>query len=220
MINDKQIEEALKNIAELKSAVNNKLTDLRPALINKSFAKSILINNIFFTIVTIISIVGTKKYGSISNAPIFYLLSIISLITVSVIYLVYKKLKAIETSQENALGNLIRHKAFYKLYINCLFSFFTAFIIYLGLKYKFDGLVNTSWLLLPLLLFAYGVDLILSGNAIFLKEMVIAGYLVIILASITLFLFNGSILIWSMVTVTIVLFIMYFSILAAIKRKE
>lgn len=220
MINDKQIEEALKNIADLKTAVNNNLADIKPSLMNKRFLNAILINDIIFSIATIITIIATFKFGSILNAPLVYQVSTVAFIIIAFIYIYTQKMSALRTSKENSFRNLLKHRAFNKLYVNMLITFFTAFILYMGICFQFDGIVNVTWTLLPLLVIAYGICVILSGNALYIKELALSGYGIIILAIVTFFLYRSSVLLWTMIDITIILYILYFALKASIKRSK
>lgn len=220
MINEKQIEEALKNISELKTAMNNNIADIEPSLVNKSFAKSILINNLLFSIATIITFIATNKYETLLKAPIIYKVITIFFIVFSVIYIFIHKMNALKNSTENSFQNLLKHKAFNKLYINISISFFTAFILFFAIRFQFEGMVNTNWTLLPLLILAYGINVSICGNAIFNKELTISGYLIIAVSLITFFLYKRSIILWTMVDITIILYILYFAIIASIKRSK
>lgn len=220
MINDKQIEEALKNIADLKTAVNNNLADISPALINKNFAKSILICDLIFTVSTLITLIATYKYETLLKAPMIYRASAIIFGIIAFVYIFTHKMKALRTSKENSLRNLLKHKAFNKLYINILVSFFVAFMLFLAIRVQFDGMVNTNWTLLPLLILSYGVSVIFSGKALFVKELTIVGYLIILLSLTTFFLYKSSALLWTMVDITIILYLIYFAIMASLKRSK
>jgi hypothetical protein len=220
MIKDKQIEEALKNIADLKEALNNNLADISPAIVNKSFAKSLLINNLLFTFATIITFIATYKYGTILKAPIIYGASTTVIVIVALVYIFTRKIKALKTSKENSLRKLLKHKAFSRLYFNVLVSIFVALVLFLAIQFQFDGMVNTNWTLLPLLILSYGVSVIISGNALFIKELSISGYFIIILSLITFFLYRGSALLWTLIDLTIIFYILYFAIKASLKRSN
>ncbi len=220
MIDDKQIEEALRNIADLKTAVNNNLADISSAFVTKSFARSILINDLLFTIATIITFIATYKYGTILKAPTIYGASTIVFVIIALVYIFTHKLMALKASKENSFRNLLKHKAFNKLYLNVLVSFFVAFMLFLAIRLQFDGMVNTNWTLLPLLVLAYGVSVIISGKALFIKGLSIAGYLIILLSLTTFFLFRSSAILWTMVDLTIIFYILYFAIRASLKRSK
>jgi hypothetical protein len=81
-------------------------------------------------------------------------------------------------------------------------------------------MVNTNWTLLPLLILSYGVSVIISGNALFIKELSISGYFIIILSLITFFLYRGSALLWTLIDLTIIFYILYFAIKASLKRSN
>jgi hypothetical protein len=220
MIDKKQIEEALKNIAELKSAVNNNLEGLRPSFISKQFIHSILICSILFTVATGITAVTIYKFGSATLATPIYRGLIIFFAALAFAYIVAMKFKALKSNESESFKSLMKHKAFSKLYINILYTLIIAFLSFLAIQYRFEGMLSTSWTLLPILVIAYGVCVIMSGSALAIKEMSASGYAITILGLITFFCFEGSILLWSMIDVTLILYALYFSLSISLKRSR
>ncbi|MBK5201708.1 MAG: hypothetical protein JJE21_09315 [Spirochaetaceae bacterium] len=216
MIDNKQIEDALKNISELKKALNNNLESLKSAFISKPFVNAILGALILFSLSTILCIICYAIYGSISAAPVIFKYAIITFSILSFIYIGYKKITIIKDIDGQSIRKLYKNKAFSHLYLNVSIILFTTFALFLILLHKFDA----PWLLLPLLVIAYGACLIISANALGVFEIKISGYLVLALGLITAYFFQSSILLWSMIDISIILFLIYLGIFISYKKSK
>lgn len=216
MIDKKQIEEALKNISELKQAINNNLERLKLSFISKQFIHAILVSAILFSSATVLCVISYLGYGSISNSPIIFKYAIIILPILSFINILIKKRNLIKNNKEIGSKQLFKDKAFSSLYLNFSIILFTAFALFLILLIRFD----TPWLLLPLLVIAYGSCVVISANALSIKELIISGYLIILLGLATALAYHSSILLWTMIDVSIILFLFYSALLISYKKSN
>lgn len=216
MINDKQIEEALKNISELKQAINSNLESLKTAFISKDFTKSILISALLFSLSSILTAISYSSYGIFANWPTIFKFFVIIFPVIAVIYISIKKIKIINNNPNTSLRVLSKERAFSHLNLNISIVFFSTFALFLILQYRFDK----PWLLLPLLVIAYGGCIIITSYSLNIKELSISGFLIILLGLITLLLFKSSILLWTMIDVSLILFLIYFAVLVSHKKSN
>lgn len=216
MINDKQIEEALKNISELKQAINNNLESLKTAFISKDFTKSILISALLFSLSSLLTAISYSSYGIFVNWPTIFKFFVIIFPVIAVIYISIKKIKIINKNPNTSLRVLSKERAFSHLNLNISIVFFSTFALFLILQYRFDK----PWLLLPLLVIAYGGCIIITSYSLNIKELSISGFLIILLGLITLLLYKSSLLLWTMIDVSLILFLIYFAVLVSHKKSN
>jgi len=205
MINDKEIEEALKNIAELKEALNHNVTSLKPAFISKDFLHAFRLTILIFSLATLITAGTTYQYTSFSKAPRIFFIITISLIIASAVFIIQRKIKLLRTTEIQSLRGLFTFKSVTSLYLSIFSSFIVAFLLYLVLNMRFQA----SWLLLPLFIIAYGICIIISGKALDMKSLIISGFVTIFIGLTTIAFFQTHLFLWSMVDITIILFTLY-----------
>lgn len=215
-MNDKQIEEALNNISELKKAVKKNLINLRPIFNSKQFLFSILISCIFLTFSVIATIYGVINYQYFSNYPIFLKLVIIILCSISFIQVIINKIIALNKSKDYTILSIFKHPAFSKFYSNILIIIVTAISFYFILVHR----VGETWLLLPILVISYAIMIIQSGTILNISEFHLSGVLIIVSALITTYFYNGYILLWSLININVIFYLLYFGLKISHERSK
>jgi hypothetical protein len=184
---------------------------------SKEFIYAILKTTILFSISTLICAISYIMYGSLNNAPAMYKYGVILFAVLSFIYILIKKIKIINNGEDvKGLKALSKNKAFSHLYLNISSILFVAFALFLILLQRFDA----PWLLLPILVIAYGACVIISAHSLGIKELSISGYLIILMGLITAYFLKSSVLLWTMSEITIILFLLFFAILVSHRESK
>lgn len=215
-MDQKQIEEALNNIKELRLTIDNNFKKLKPFLISKKFLDAILHSTIVLILLSILIFFSDKNFSYFSNYPIYLKIVIIALFIYIFLYLAIKKFFIINKVSDLTLLEIFNLKDYKEVLIKILLSLFFSFLIFFILKEK----TNIEGLLLPIIFINYGILINVTANMFSVKELDIAGYLIIGQGVLTLYFLNDQLLLWTVLNITFAFLIIYLALLVAYKRKK
>ncbi|MCY1152717.1 MAG: hypothetical protein PQJ49_07915 [Sphaerochaetaceae bacterium] len=206
---EKEIQEALENIKELKSIINNKQKLLRPTLLSKDFISMIFWATLFLILTTIVTLIAYTKYESFWDFSLFFKLIIILSLLGNLIQISIRKIKAINrNSQINIFDTL-----------NDFYSIDFILSVFLGIFFCiiFAKITSITWVYLPLMTILYGIIVISLANPIAIIEFKIMGYLTILIGILSMFFLQVPLLLLALSMYSLILF-SYYIVLSYARR--
>jgi hypothetical protein len=206
---EKEIQEALENIKELKSIINNKQKLLRPTLLSKDFISMIFWATLFLILTTIVTLIAYTKYESFWDFSLFFKLIIILSLLGNLIQISIRKIKAInKNSQINIFDTL-----------NDFYSIDFILTVFLGIFFCiiFAKITSITWVYLPLMTILYGIIVISLANPIAIVEFKIMGFLTILVGILSMFFLQVPLLLLALSMYSLI-FLSYYIVLSYARR--
>lgn len=206
---EKEIQEALENIKELKSIINNKQKLLRPTLLSKDFISMIFWATLFLILTTIVTLIAYTKYESFWDFSLFFKLIIILSLLGNLIQISIRKIKAInKNSQINIFDTL-----------NDFYSIDFILSVFLGIFFCiiFTKITSITWVYLPLMTILYGIIVISLANPIAIVEFKIMGFLTILVGILSMFFLQVPLLLLALSMYSLI-FLSYYIVLSYARR--
>lgn len=208
---EKEIQEALDNIKELKGLINNKQKLLRPTLLSKDFVNMILSATIFLIITSTITFIAYTRYDSFWEFSLFFKLIIILSLLINLIQISIRKVRAIAKNPKvNILDTL-----------NDFYSLDFLFSIFLGILFCiiFSKITSITWIYLPVLTILYGIIVTSLSKPIGIVEFKIMGYITIIIGIVSMLFLQVPLLLLTLSMFTLIFF-SYFIVLSYARRLD
>ncbi len=206
---EKEIQEALENIKELKSIINNKQKLLRPTLLSKDFISMIFYATLFLIITSVITFIAYTKYDSFWNFSLTFKLIIILSLLGNLIQISIRKIRAInKNTQINILDTLNDFYSIDFVLSLCLGIFFCII---------FSMITSITWVYLPVITIIYGIIVISLSNPIAIVEFKIMGYLTILIGILSMLFLQVPLLLLALSMYSLI-FLSYYIVLAYARR--
>lgn len=196
-MNDAEIGQALKDIAELKASVRSRMALMRPLLLDRAFIPFSLVSAVFFSGICVLLHILIVRFGSYAAIPFTLKTAVWTSIAVAFIAAtIFKQgiLKRTLAGQGRTLTfrDFYQDPDFYRFYLTELAGF--AGVILIGAKF---ALVTGSWwYLLPVC--GMYMALVIGLFALFFhtREYLIVSALLGVYGALCLFMMNGAQLLW------------------------
>ncbi len=207
--NEKELIEAIENIKELKSLINNKQKLFRPVILSKDFVNMLFYATLFMFITTIIIAIGYSKYSTFWNFPILYKAIIILSLVLNFIIISVKKINTINKSPDLDIPTGF----------GIIYSFHLIILLILGILFSviFATITNLTWVYLPVLTILYGLLIIYVSEPIGVIEFRYMGYFTIIIAIVSMLFLQIPLLLLGFSMYTLIFF-SYFILLSFVRR--
>lgn len=213
-MDNKQIEQALNDIKELKLTVDNKLKRLKPFFISKGFLRSVFISFILMCVLTILIFISDNIYQGYNSYPLLMKILIVLIYSFSFIQIAIVKLSLFYRKDEFDIRDVLTWKSYKSSILKMGFAYTLSIILYFIIESK----IHIPGLLLPVFLITYGIIIMSYSSILALKELEISGYFVIAQGLVTLIFIKSQILLWTTANITLTLLFIYLALLIPSKR--
>ena len=206
---EKEIQEALNNIKELKTIINSKQKILRPTLLSKDFVSMVLSATLFLIATSIITFIAYTKYESFWEFSLFFKLIIILSLLINLIQISIRKVKAISKNSKVSILDTLNDFYTVDLLISVFSGIFFCII--------FSKITSINWIYLPVMTILYGIIVISLSKPIGVIEFKIMGYITILIGILSMLFLQVPLLLLALSMYSLI-FLSYFIVLAYARR--
>ncbi len=210
-MDNKEIQEAIDNIRELKEIITSKQKLLTPMILSKDFINMLLSASILLLITTIITATGYINNSSFWDFPIYLKAIIMLSLLANFIQVLIRKLKAFNENTKISIATTIGEIFSVDIIVSLFLAIFFCVI--------FATITKLNWIYLPTITIAYGSLIISMADKVGIIEFKYIGYITIFIGIISMLFLQVPLLILGFSMYTIILF-SYFVVLNISRRNK